>query len=137
MSDSCDDLSSSSTQITKQKWISHFEKLPAKHHLGPKQQHILTKLEVLENNIDENNILDDPITENDIISAAQKLKHKKSAYSDRIRNEMIKSSIHILLSGYHKLFNLILESGIFPDGWCEGLLTPIFKSGEKQDPNNY
>ena len=50
---------------------------------------------------------------------------------------MIKSSIHILLSGYHKLFNLIVESEIFPDGWCEGLLTPIFKSGDKQDPNNY
>ena len=92
---------------------------------------------MLENNIDDNNILDDPITENDIISPAQKPKHKKSAYSDRIRSEMIKSSVHILLRGYYKLFNLILESGIFPDGWCVGLLTPIFKSGDKQDPNNY
>ena len=49
---------------------------------------------------------------------------------------MIKSSVHILMRGYNKLFNLILESEIFPDGWCEGLLTPIFKSCDKQDPNN-
>jgi hypothetical protein len=50
---------------------------------------------------------------------------------------MIKSSVNILLKGYHKLFNLILECGISPDKWCEGLLTPIFKSGDKQDPNSY
>ena len=137
MSDSCDDLSSSSTQITNKKWISHFENLHKKHNLAPKQEDILKNLEFLENNIDDNNTLDDPITEDDIISAATKLKHKKSAYSDRIRNEMIKSSAKILLKGYDILFNLILECRILPDKWCEGLLTPIFKSGDKQDPNNY
>lgn len=49
---------------------------------------------------------------------------------------MIKSSIEILLKGYYKLFNLILEAGQFPDQWCEGLITPIFKSGDKNDTNN-
>ena len=44
MSDSCDDLSSSSTQITNQKWISHFENLHTKHNLGPKQEDILKHL---------------------------------------------------------------------------------------------
>ena len=38
---------------------------------------------------------------------------------------------------YKKLFNLILKSGIFPNEWCEGLITPIFKCGEKKDPTNY
>ena len=50
---------------------------------------------------------------------------------------MIKSSVEILLHGYYKLFNLILEFGSFPDQWCEGLITPIFKSGDKNDTNNY
>jgi hypothetical protein len=51
--------------------------------------------------IDDNNTLDDPITEDDIISTATKLKqHKKSAYSDRTGNEMIKSSVNILRKGY-------------------------------------
>ncbi|CAB4025220.1 RNA-directed DNA polymerase from mobile element jockey-like, partial [Paramuricea clavata] len=27
--------------------------------------------------------------------------------------------------------------GSFPDQWCEGLITPIFKSGDKNDTNNY
>jgi hypothetical protein len=73
------------------------ENLHTKHNLGPKQEGIIKNLELLENNIDDNNTLDDPITEDDIISAATKLKHKKSAYSDRIRNEIIKSSVNILL----------------------------------------
>ena len=67
----------------------------------------------------------------------KKLKRNKSAYSDRIKNEMIKCSIHILIQGYMKLFNLILQTGVFPDVWCEGLITPIFKSDDKLDCNNY
>lgn len=50
---------------------------------------------------------------------------------------MIKASQNSLIPIYKKLFNLILISGIFPDNWCQGLITPIFKSGEKKDPNNY
>ena len=36
-----------------------------------------------------------------------------------------------------KLFNIILSSGIFPNIWNQGLITPIHKSGDKFDPNNY
>jgi hypothetical protein len=50
---------------------------------------------------------------------------------------MLKSSAKILLKGYQKPFNLLIESGKFPDQWCEGLITPIFKSGDKTNPNNY
>ena len=66
-----------------------------------------------------------------------KLKLKKAAYSDKIKNEMIKSSADILTQGFVKLFNIILNSGKFPELWCEGLITSIFKSGNKLDPNNY
>ena len=38
---------------------------------------------------------------------------------------------------YTKLFNAIYSTGIFPQPWCESLITPIFKSGDRQDPNNY
>jgi hypothetical protein len=50
---------------------------------------------------------------------------------------MIKSSTDILSEGFIKLFNKIINTGIFPQSWCEGLTTPILKSGDKQDPNNY
>ena len=38
---------------------------------------------------------------------------------------------------YIKLFNHILKSGKMPDVWCQGLITPIYKSGDKNDPINY
>ena len=50
---------------------------------------------------------------------------------------MIKSSIDILNKGFIKVFKIIITSGIFPRAWCEGLITPIFKSGTKLDRNNY
>ena len=50
---------------------------------------------------------------------------------------MIKASSKILLKVYNKLFNFILSSGIFPDMWCKGLITPIFKSGDSANPENY
>ena len=50
---------------------------------------------------------------------------------------MIKASIDILMPGFIKLFNIIIDSGKFPTTWCEGVITPIFKSGNNLDPNNY
>ena len=67
----------------------------------------------------------------------KKLKNKKSPFSDRIRNEMIKASLETLMPLYIKLFNHILKSGKMPDVWCQDLITPIYKSGDKNDPTNY
>ena len=50
---------------------------------------------------------------------------------------MLKCSVKILLKLYQKRFSLVLETGHFPDQWCLGLITPIFKSGDKTYPNNY
>ena len=50
---------------------------------------------------------------------------------------MIKASYPILKELYKKLFNIILSSDAYPIQWCNGLITPIFKSGCVSDPNNY
>jgi hypothetical protein len=42
---------------------------------------------------------------------------------------MIKSSADILTQGFVKLFNIILNSGKFPELRYEGLITSIYKSG--------
>ena len=42
-----------------------------------------------------------------------------------------------LLPVHHKLFNTVLNLGTAPKNWCIGLITPIFKSGVRNDPSNY
>lgn len=118
-------------------WLTHFETLHSTHNIGSEQQQIIDTLKDYENNKDQFKELDETITDNELLNAAKKIKTKKAAYSDKIRNEMIKSSVPILLKGYLKVFNIILKSGNFPSSWCEGLITPIFKSGNRLDPDNY
>ena len=65
------------------------------------------------------------------------LKTKKAAGLDHIRNEMLKSGINHLISSLVKLFNFIIRKGSFLYVWSKGLISPIFKSGSKSDPNNY
>ncbi len=50
---------------------------------------------------------------------------------------MLKHSSFKLKDAILKLFNLVLKSGHFPEIWKENLITPIFKQGEKYEPNNY
>ena len=42
-----------------------------------------------------------------------------------------------LIPVHHKLFNTVLNLGTAPKNWCNGLITPIFKSGVRNDPLNY
>ena len=95
-----------------------------------------------QNNIFENRFqndlpeLDSAISAQELKASAKSLKNNKACYSDLIKNEMIKASCGPLINVYLKLFNLILHSGIFPSLWCEGLITPIFKTGDKTKPEN-
>ena len=35
------------------------------------------------------------------------------------------------------IFGKSIETGIFPDEWNLARMTPIFKKGKRDDPNNY
>ena len=65
------------------------------------------------------------------------LQPKKACGVDGILNEMIKYTDNRFQLAILKLFNIILSSGIFPNIWNQGLITPIHRSEEKCDPNNY
>ena len=117
--------------------LEHFQQLHSTHNLNPEHNHIIENLKSIEKTKDQFNELDAPITENELLNAVKKIKLKKAAYSDRISSEIIKASSDILIKGFVKAFNIILKSGNFPKAWCEGLITPIFKSGNHLDPNNY
>ena len=46
---------------------------------------------------------------------------------------MIKASLEPPMPVDAKLFNLILQSGKMQDVWCQGLITPTYKFGDKSD----
>ena len=73
-------------------------------------------------------ILNSPITADEIKSVVQKLKNGKSAGSDNILNEYIKYTLDDMLAIYVLLFNVILDKGIIPESWTEGIMIPIYKN---------
>ncbi len=96
------------------------------------------KLRVLESTIkDYQNPLDSPITLAELLDQIQTLKTQKACGVDGILNEMIKYTEHKFKLTILKLFNIILSSGIYPNIWNKGLITPIHKNGDRFDPNNY
>ena len=50
--------------------------------------------------------------------------------------EFILDTASILLTPLVMTFSQILEKGV-PPSWCIGLIHPIFKAGDKDDPVNY
>ena len=124
--------------ITEQGWLDHFTSLHKKQTLSPEQSVLEHTLKENERNSSYiNETLNSPFNEEEIRSCVKLLKNNKAASSDKIKNEMIRYSIDSMCSVYKKFFNIILMSGIFPDTWCVGSLTPIFKSNNLSDTNNY
>ena len=81
--------------------------------------------------------LDNPKSIEEIHKAIKNLKNKKAVGLDGIRNEMIKTSSRSIKYSLEKLFDLILQAGIFPTSWSNGIITALHKSGNKDDPSNY
>ncbi|XDV43935.1 hypothetical protein PO909_012319 [Leuciscus waleckii] len=119
-------------------WKNHFEQLYSKLDMNINQTQIYEKLNHIENIIGKHqNPLDYPITEEELMDKIQALPTKKSRGPDGILNEMLKNINPKFKLAIMKLFNLVLSVGHFPDTWNRGLITPIFKSGDTSDPNNY
>ena len=114
---------------------THFKNL----HRNPNPTRSLkNEIFTLEKFKETHNYIDDPFSLKEIDTAAKLFKKsKKTPGSDQIRNEMLKTGIQYLKVAISKLFNLILKCGFFPISWCQGIITPIYKSGRKSDPSHY
>jgi hypothetical protein len=85
----------------------------------------------------EPNLLNAPITLDEIAQVINNLPNNKSPGVDGLVYEMYKHASHILLQPLCILFNTILCSGQYPDSWCEAIISPIHKKGSRNDPSNY
>jgi hypothetical protein len=94
-------------------------------------------LDELLDNIDNQDIidiLDQDISEEEILLAVKYLNNGKAPGEDDIIKEYIKSTVNQFLPVHVNLFNLIFSSGIIPDSWLVGIIKPIYKN--KGNPNN-
>ena len=81
--------------------------------------------------------LNKPFDLAEIKQEIKRLTTEKAPGIDCISSEMIKFSNNVPLSKITKLFNLILDSGSYPEAWKRGLIHSIHKNGSKKDPSNY
>ena len=78
-----------------------------------------------------------PQNAGDLAGLHKYLKTKIAPGLDNVTNGIIKCSDRNMLEHLKTLFNDIMESGYCPISWNQGLICSKYKSGEKDDPNNY
>ena len=74
------------------------------------------------------------------IGAERALKKMKISFgfgSDGIASHFLKIAFPVISSSLCRIYNLSIETGMFPDSWKEARVAPIFKSGKADDRSNY
>ena len=66
-----------------------------------------------------------------------KLKNGKATGIHQMPNKLLKVSKELISSSLARIFNQCIQTNIFPDNFKVGRVTPIFKSSDKGDLNNY
>jgi hypothetical protein len=86
-----------------------------------------------------NRMLNYSITDTEIENVVRNLPNNKAGGTDCIRNESLKkSTLHLLLPSYVKIFNIRFDTGMFPEIWTLGVIQPVYKNkGDPKNPSNY
>ena len=115
-------------KISAEDWLNHFKNL----HTEFRNQTIPV---IVENKPTDS--LNKPIDMEELQNVIKKMKNKKAEGVDKIANDMIKYFPEKILKVVLCLFNKFLKSGEILNEWCEGLITPLYKENEKNNPDNY
>ena len=77
------------------------------------------------------------ITDETVYQKIMKLKANKAAGLDKIPQKLIKDSASVITSFLNRIFNQSLLEGILPSDWKKAWVSPIFKSGNREECGNY
>ena len=77
------------------------------------------------------------MTEDEISLAVRQLKNNKAVGVDNISGEVIKSSWPFLCKWYVKIFNFLYNNSKYPDLWRTGIITNLYKKGDRDESTNY
>ena len=123
-------------KVSLDTFTEHFKKLnilnPDDETLDPEFEIDLSKLS------GQNFELNSSITEEEVLKSLGQFKLSKACSTDLILNEFLKFSKPKMLTAYTRLFIIVFSSGIIPDDWSNGIISPIYKNkGDKANPDNY
>ena len=121
---------SHSNNIEPDEWFQHLKTLASKTiESNEERKGILDELSNLENSThnDYQEILNKTITISEVKSIIKQLKNRKSRGDDLVINKMLKFGVNRLVPALTKLFNLVLESGIFPCDWNTSFQVPLYR----------
>jgi exonuclease III len=133
----------SNNPISLEIWQSHFKELldSKKPDTDPKLREMETTMqEMVDSKLASTlriPILDSPITGKEVSDTIHSLKNGKATGEDMIPNEVLKRMGSVLNQTFAILFNKIISNCKYPKSWSTGLICPIYKKGERDDPNNY
>ena len=114
------------------KWKEYCEELY--NHEAQRDPEIITMLTNEESQHQYDKEL--PIIKDEVIVAIKKLKNDKSPKTDNITAELLKGSGTPLIDNLHKISNMIIDSGEWPDRRTELIMTPLPKKGNTKKFSN-
>ena len=119
-------------EIDQEDWFNYFKELLDKED---ELAGINENAEQVEPN--ENREFNNPISQEEVLSALNKLKPRKAAGPDTIIGEILKNAKEEIAPFFVKLFNHLFDNGIYPRNWTESIILPLHKKGDVNDPGNY
>ena len=125
--------------ISTEDWFSHFKNVLEKDVMNEVNDVVYDDVVC---NDDTDVSIDDysfnrPISKQEILLAIRRLKNGKAAGPDGVICEMLKHASDQVVNFLVKYFNVLFDSGVYPENWCESIILPLFKKGDCNDPNNY
>ena len=73
----------------------------------------------------------------DVFKKLQEVNVAKATSHDSIPNKILKIAAPVISKSLADLFNLSITTNTFPNDWKVAKVFPLFKSGERNDPNNF
>lgn len=120
-------------RISVDEWFQHFKNL----FETESAQDVNEMQDEVFDDDNEDNVINMPITNEEVRLALHKLKCKKAAGPDFIIGEMLKNAGDIIIPFYVTFFNKLFDRGIYPDEWTVSTIVPLFKKGDVSKPSNY
>ena len=130
--------------ISPEVWIDHFSSLNRNNpnDLEETNEHVKNTINKVKGLLAEQNqahcpILDKELTMAELFNCIKKLKNGKASGCDAVSNEIIKASYHVIAPVLCTIFNKLLGLQRYPVQWATGLIMPLHKAGDLNDPNNF